>query len=634
MRRAAWPALVLVGLTAARAASPGDDPTEYALGIDFDNDVLPVLTRAGCNSGECHGAALGQGGFKLSLLGYDADADWAAIARALRGRRIETIEPDESLLLRKATRRMPHEGGRRLRADDQGYTVLRDWIADGAPRRTDERRPVALRIDGEEQLRTIATYDDGSWRDVTDWTLFSSNDDSMVEVDEQGRVDRWRSGETSIVARFGGLIAVERLTEPFGEASGVLPAAGSIDTHVGRRLERLGLDAPAACDDATFLRRASLDLVGRLPSVEQVLAFEADPDRAALVERLTSSSDFAVYWGYRMSELLPDRPGVSAWLARELAEDRPWDEVVSETLLAVGQHPATALFASNDPKLMVERAAESFLGQSIRCAQCHNHPFSSFSRADYFGLASFFARVRMQDGQVELARRGELRIPDTPHDVSPAFPGGDLAVFAEGEDRRAALAAWLVDQPDFARSFVNRVWALLLGEGLVEPLDDLRPSNPGVDPELLEALASRFVAEGFSLRTLVAEISRSESYQRLKRSRPMSAAVLYDALADATGVPDVQRAVQEPTLDSQLLEVSGRGERFEGSLAQALYLLDSPELEAKLRAMPRFELETLYLRLLGRRPTPIEQAIEPDSREAYEDLVWAILNSTEFLHVR
>ena len=306
----------------------------------------------------------------------------------------------------------------------------------------------------------------------------------------------------------------------------------------------------------------------------------------------------------------------------------------ADALTSLGDHPAAALFSSNDPKLMVEGVARGFLGRSIQCAQCHNHPFSTFSRQDYFGLAAFFARTRYDlDEGARLGARGEVRIPEADEASAPAFPGGERAWLEPEQDRREVLAQWLVREPDFARALANRIWEALLGRGLVEPLDDLRPSNPGRDPELLDALAEHFVASGHSVRALALAIARSETYARMKQPRPLRAEVLHDALADATGVPNEAEAVREPTLPSPLLDCSGRRERFDGSLAQALHLIGSPALEAKLAAMERWPLDELYLRVLGRRPTEAERALEPDSRAEYEDLVWALLNSYEFLYV-
>lgn len=631
-------AVLLAGVTlAASSGERLDDPPAYPVGIDFENDVLPALSRAGCNTGECHGAALGQADFKLSLFGYDARADWEAIARELHARRIDVVDPEQSLLLRKASRQIYHGGGRRLAADSEAYALVREWIAEGAPYSTDDRSLTGIELTADDEqtaLKVVARYDDGSWRDVTETAIYSSNDDSMVEVTESGELDRWRSGRTSVVARYGGAIEALTVTEAFGEASADFPVANFVDEYTRARFRELGLEPPLAVDDATFLRRVSLDLLGRLPSPEEVLAFESDPDAEALVDRALAHADFAAHWGYRLAELIPERPGVATWLTRQLAADRGWDEIVAEVVTSTGRHPGTALFGSNDPKLMAESLAQGFLGQSIQCAQCHNHPFSTFSRADYFGLAAFFARVRSRDGEVELSTRGELRIPDSSDEVAPAFPGGDLALFASSEDRREALAGWIVEQPDFARSLVNRVWDRMLGVGLVEPLDDLRPSNPGLDPDLLDALAEHLVASDYSLAELVGAIARSQTYRTSKAPRPMSAAVLHDALAQATGVENAASAVREPTLDSALIEVSGPRTRFEGSLAQSLHLLESPELEQKLAAMPRYDLDTLFLRVLGRHPSPAERELEPRSREEYEDLVWALVNSSEFLYVR
>ncbi|QDU67903.1 DUF1549 domain-containing protein [Engelhardtia mirabilis] len=610
---------------------------------DFVNDVMPVLTAAGCNTGDCHGAALGQNRFKLSLLGYDPRADWEALTRDLRGRRIQQIEPEDSLLLRKPSERTHHGGGLVLEADSEGYQLLLRWIESGAPYRTVERELERIEVVEDDGLRVTAIYDDGTRRDVTEWALVTSNDESIAWVEgaqwserEDGRIEieALRPGQTSVIVRYGGKLAVVPVTTPFGQVEFEYEPLGFVDELVAEQWRRMGVAPPERCSDATFLRRVTLDLTGRLPSLEQQAAFERDPDRDRLVDGLIASDAFAEFWAYRLAELLPTSPKLVGWLRTELAAERPWTDVARTIMTATGHQPGTALFSTNDPKMIAENLFESFLGKQIQCAQCHNHPFMSFSQDDYFGVAAFFARVRIEDTGLQLASRGEVRTLDTGEVVHPTFPGGVAPSMEPDGDRRWALADWVVERDDFARLMANRVWAALMGEGLVEPVDDLRPSNPASNEALLAALAADFTEHDSSLQHLVGVIARSDAYGRLKQPRLMPAAVLVDAIADATGVPDAKRAVQNPTMDSATLDVSGRRSDFSGSLAQSLHLITSEAVNAKVARMENMDLDEIYRRALGRGPTGRERELAPTSREGLEDLMWALLNSEEFLHVR
>ena len=630
-----------VAAAASVALLGASQPTEQDsdVGTDFVNDVLPVLTRAGCNTGECHGAALGQGRFALSLHGYDPEADWDAITRELRGRRIDRVHPADSLILRKPSRRTDHEGGRPLPTYSEGYGLLEAWIEAGAPFRTEvrelERVELDLRAgDDAEALRVTAHYTDGSSRDVTRLAVFSSNDASVAAVDEHGAITRHRPGATSIVVRYGDQLAVHGVAIPFGEVCVDLPAKSFVDEHVAAHFERMGLELPADAADHVFLRRAFLDLTGRLPAPDDVRRFLTDPDRDALVEHLLDRPEFVEHWAYRLAELFPPRADLVPWLRERLAADESWAEIARAVLLSEGTHPGIALYDSNDPKLIGETAFQSLLGARIHCAQCHNHPFLSFTQRDYFGAAAFFARTRLEDGAVKLVERGDVRWRDTQEVVPPTLPGGETPAADDAADRRRPLADWFVSRPEFARMLANRVWAVLMGEGLVEPVDDMRPSNPAWSEPLLDALAADVVAHDMSLRHLVRTIATSASYGRLKAPHRMPAEVLVDAIADVTGVADRERAVVSPTQPSATLDVSGRREDFEGSLAQSLHLIGSDAMHEKLEQMEELDVETLFLRAYSRPPTDLERRLEPQGRIAFEDLVWAVLNSEEFLYVR
>lgn len=637
-------AVAALGATYLVAASALTRPIQERIapvGVDFVADVLPVLTAAGCNTGGCHGAALGQNRFKLSLLGYDPRADWEAITRELSGRRIQRVAPEESLILRKPSGRADHGGGTVLPVDSEGYGIVLAWLEAGAPYRTSglelERIEVARAAAGEarERLTVTAVYADGSHRDVTRWARIESNDQSIAWVEEdEPLIEHLRPGQTSVLVRYGGELAVVPVTLPFADVAFEYEARGFIDEQVEAQWRLLGLAPPEACSDATFIRRATLDLTGRLPTLAEQEAFEREPDRAALVDRLIASDAFDAYWAYRLAELFPPSPPLVEWLRAGIASDRPWDELARDIMTASGREPGVALFRSNDPKQIAENLFEGFLGKQIECAQCHNHPFMSFTQDDYFGVAAFFARVRLDDGAVELAKRGEVRTLDTGAVVTAAFPGGEAAPVDPDADRRPALAEWVVEQEDFAALMANRVWAALMGTGLVEPVDDLRPSNPASNGPLLRALADHFRASGHSLRALVGAIASSDAYGRLKEPRLLPAAVLVDAIADATGVPDERRAVEAPTMESETLDVSGRRSDHRGSLAQALHLIVSDAVNAKVAAMGPMDVDELYRRALGRPPTADERALAPTDRAALEDLAWALLNSEEFLHVR
>jgi hypothetical protein len=572
------------------------------IGVDFRTDVLPVFTRAGCNTGACHGAALGQKDFKLSLLGSDPRADWEAITRELRGRRVNLALPDDSLVLLKPSERMPHKGGKVLPIGSEGYTIVRKWLEAGAPWRTKARE--LARIEVADGLRVTAHYSDGTSRDVTRWALYSSNDESVAEVDADGRVTVRGPGETAIVIRYGGHVAVARVVRPFGEAKFEWTRRTAVDEPVERKLRELGVDPGPDCDDAAFLRRASLDILGTLPTSDEVRAFLAKPDRQALVDRLLARPEFASYWAYRL-QVRRSKP-LYDWLRARV--DRPWDETVRAILTSSGREPPTAFFAPDNPGQLAEDAYSSFLGMKIQCAQCHNHPFERFRQDDYYAMAAFFARTRLKDGAVVDVDRGDVRHPRTNAVVAPAFEGG-----------RRALAEWLTSRPQFDRAIANRVWKEMLGRGLVEPVDDHRTSNPATNEPLLAALASEFARNGRSLRHLVRVIAGSEAYRRLRIPRMMDPAVYHDAIVQATGIPE-SRAIEDPSFAAP-----------HASLAQALQLIAGPTINARLPRMEQYDLEELHLRTLSRPPA---EKREFRSREEYEDFVWALLNSKEFVYGR
>lgn len=671
--------LALAGLTPAAGADPATvlpsldqaDPPSH----DFANVVMPLLTRCGCNAASCHGAALGQGGFKLSLLGNDPEADFIAITRELSGRRIDRSDPAQSLILRKPTRQLAHRGGRVFEIDSHPHRVLVGWARGGFLRRELDVHVASLEARGPEngKLQIVAGYSDGSWRDVSKLALYSSNNDAVAAVSEGGEVKVLTAGETTIMVRFAGHVAAASVGRPHeGEspraALGGLPQENFVDHHLGRALERVGLRASGQADPATFLRRAHVDLLGALPLPAEVRAYLARPDPQQLVSQLIARPEFDTYWAYRLGQIFAtssSRPGNSAhefhdWLKGRVRQ--PWSETARTLLTASGSGTETTFYRlTADAREMTENAGRIFLGARWQCAQCHDHPFERFRQVDYFGLAAMFARVRTStDGEIVHFHRGELILPPTGREALPTFPDG-----SPGEvdgDRRPRFAQWVLGQAQFRRAFANRVWALLMGRGLVHPVDDFRASNPSTHPELLDALAQLE-----TIPELVAVIARSAAYARAGATpdnsfdrrffshfatRPLAAEVLVDAIARATGVPDVYpgRAAGTLAVDlgdfavpSYTLDACGRGRaNFEGSLRQTLHLLNGDVIQGKLHAVEALLvlgdedlIDELYLRTLSRPATAGErqhwtQAITRGPRpEIAADLLWSLLNSRE-----
>lgn len=701
----------------ATGAGPSSRPARPP---EFVTGILPVLTKAGCNAGACHGAATGQGGMKLSLLGYDPPADFQAITREFAGRRIDLSEPADSLLLRKATRAVRHKGGMRIDDDSDDYRTLADWIAAGVPYgRRDvrvvgvEARPddVLLAREGDAvQLRVTATLSDGAREDVTRHALFGSNDDGTADVDAGGLVTVRRRGQTAVVVRYGGQVAAVRVAAPLrGEP--VDPAGfepnNFIDELARAEFVRLRVPPSPPCDDAEFLRRATLDLTGRLPTPAAVRSFLKEPATVArrrqVVRELTATGGFVDVWSLWLSDLLqidsgrlglPAARAYHAWVREQVARNTPYDQLVQALVTAGGDGsrvgPANFLRLADDPRDLAEFVGGTFLGAQIACARCHAHPLAAWTRDDYHAFAAFFARTGREGAVVFGRPRGEVQHPDTGRDLPPKFLGGGPYVphLPDG-DRRNILAHWLTDprNPAFARAAVNRVWKRMLGRGLVEPADDLRPTNPPTNPTLLDALAEAFVADGYDLRKLIETIAESRTYQLSSRAtpdnaaddrlyshatpRPLPAQVLVDAVAQATGVPDeypgypagtpavrlVDARVPAPALD-----VLGRCTRDAncdarprgGGLAAALHLMNGATINGKLRGGVIDDLlkagsgdadivEELYLRSLSRLPEDRERAHWADvfaeagrdadrRRELAEDLLWALLNSREFVY--
>ena len=564
----------------------------------FRHDVLPVLSQAGCNSGGCHGALAGKGGFRLSLFGYDPEADHFAITRELRGRRVEPADPGRSLLLTKPTTALKHKGGKRFGVDSEEYRIVSAWIAAGCPPpRSEDRTLTELEVVPAEsrpapgetvRLSVVAGYSDGTRRDVTRWAKFTASDEAVASVDRAGTVTVLGSGEGAITAWFSSRIAISRVTAPYpnrvpDEVYAGLPEAGPIDREVNEKLRQLRLRPSPPASDATFVRRAYLDTLGKLPSPDEVRTFVRDGSprkHERLADQLLARPEYVDYWAYKWSDLLlisgaklrPD--AVNAyyqWIRDRVAENTPWDALVRQVVTSRGSSVddgASIFYAIHqDPESMAENVSQAFLGLSINCAKCHNHPLEKWTNDQYYAFANLFARVRAKgwggdarsgDGRrtVYVEPSGDLMQPRTGKPRPPAPLDAPALDAASPEDRREALARWLTspDNPYFTRAIVNRVWANFMGVGLVESVDDLRVSNPASNDRLLEALARRLIEDRFDLKTLMRAILTSHAYRRSSEPLPenrderrfysryyprrLMAEVLNDAIADVTGVPD------------------------------------------------------------------------------------------------
>ncbi len=564
----------------------------------FRNDVMPIFSKAGCNSGGCHGALAGKGGFRLSLFGYDPEADHLAIVKESRGRRVEPADPAASLLLTKPTTALPHKGGRRLDVHSDDWKTIAAWISGGCPppradEATVERVSVSppetvLQPGGSAQLTVTAHYSDGTERDVTRWARFTSADETVAGIDQAGRVSVTGHGQGALTAWFASKLAIARVLSPQERevpeaAFAELDGGNFIDTAVAAQLRQLRLPPSPAADDATFVRRAHLDTIGRLPTPEETAAFTADtaPDKhARLADALLARPEFVDYWTYKWSDVLllsgaklrPDAlAAYHAWVRERVAANAPWDRVVREIVTAKGssvENGATNFFAVHqDPETMAENVSQAFLSLSINCAKCHNHPLEKWTNDQYYAFANLFSRVRAKgwggdarngDGRRTLyvGDRGELIQPRTGRPQPPAPLDAPALDPADPRDRREALATWLTapENPYFTRAVANRVWANFLGTGLVEPVDDLRVSNPASNERLLAALADFLVKNAYDLKALMRAVIVSQTYRRSSESiegnqddhrhyshyfpRRLMAEVLSDAIADVTGVRD------------------------------------------------------------------------------------------------
>jgi hypothetical protein len=698
--------------------------------VSFRRHVIPVLTKMGCNSGACHGAAAGKNGFALTLRGYDPDADYDTITRHAGGRRVNKVEPAKSLLLLKPTETLPHMGGKRFEVGSVEYSVLARWIASGLrpPAATDPTlvgltvTPAAetLHIGDSRQLRVEARWSDATTDDVTRYARYGSADESVVGVDEHGRVTVRGFGETAVTVGFMTQVALARVSSPFTQAipEEVFDRAeqyGSLDRHVLQKLRQLRIRPAGLCSDAEFVRRAYLDAAGILPTrpeVEQFLADTARDKRARLVDTLLARPEFVDYWAYKWSDLLLvssralDKGNVQAfygWIRTSVERNTPWDRFVRDLTTASGrtdQVGAANYFVIHpNPIDLAENYTQAFLGLTLTCARCHNHPMEKWTQREYYAFANLFARVSIKEDEraflgkanpmlVSTAPEGELLHPRLGVALPPRPLDGTPMPAHSSVDRRVYLAEWLTSPTNtqFARTVVNRVWANVLGRGIVHPMDDLRATNPASNEELLASLAADFVSHGFDVKWLIRTIMTSATYQRSSDTdetnakderyfshyltRRLPAEVILDAFSQVTGVPESfpgypagTRALQLPDtrIDSYFLTVFGRPERLitsaaerqmDPSLPQALHainggtlnrkLMDDSSTIARAAAASRSNsdvLDDLYLSALSRHPSSAERTAilarlsetSGDTRRTLEDLAWAVMTSREFL---
>lgn len=647
--------------------------------VDFDTEVVPILTKAGCNAAACHGSAAGRGGFKLSLFGGDPAWDYDEIVHRLEGRRINLASPESSLVIAKPTEQMAHEGGTRFEYDSSGARLLARWIEKGAVRSHSRGlsqieiapRKSLVKLNDAVQLQVIATFDDGTRRDVSELSVYTPSDAAALAATDTGKLTILRRGRHHVVVRFLTDVQTVEVTAPLADERvdlGTSPRNNWIDDEILATLDALHLAPSPQADDATMLRRVSLHLTGRLPQPDAVRNYllNDDPDKyTTLVNRLLDSPEFVEYWTYQLSKLLRIRPqptnlpatkAFHEWVRGQLKNGVGWDRIASELLLAEGDTheygPANFYLVAGDARAQAEYASELLMGVRLSCANCHNHPLDRWTQDDYHGLAAIFAGIE-RGRQVRGTTRGEVIHPVTGDAAVARIPGEYF--LADKTDARHSLAQWLTSDsnPYFSRAIVNRVWKALLGRGLVEPTDDLRATNPATHPALLSRLAAEFAANDYSFRYAIRTIVHSAAYARGSRATSdnagdlqfyshalpteLEAEVLADAIADVTGIaepygdqPLGTRAIALYTPpESPALEVLGRCDRTDScetrgssttGLATKLHLLNGPLLNRRLRdeqgrlsrlvqsgATTGHIVEAFYVAALGRFPSGEEQ---------------------------
>jgi hypothetical protein len=690
--------------------------------ISFKLDVMPVFMRSGCNTGSCHGAARGKDGFMLSLFGYDPDGDHHRLTHEISTRRINLAVPEESLLFEKSVGAVPHTGGKRFEPTSEYAETLRRWLEAGSP---SDPGPVPAVVEVELFPRTIvlegtgatqqmiarAKYADGTDRDVTNLAVFLSNNDNSATISPDGLVTAGARGEAFVMARFSTHTVgsqVLALPADLQYEAPTTPPTNYVDELVNKKLQKIRLLPSALCSDEVFLRRVTLDITGLLPTPEEYTQFTADTDpakRAKLVDRLLERKEFSEIWAMKWAELLMIRTTQIVsnkaaflyynWLTSQISNNVPLNKMVQDMLCATGgtfKNPQTNFYqVEPDTLKLAENVAQVFMGIRTQCAQCHNHPFDRWTMDDYYSFAAFFAQVGRKTGEdyretiVFNTFGGEVNHLVGGRPMPPKFLGAP-APDVNGKDRREVLAQWLAspENPYFATSVANRVWAHFFGVGVVDPIDDIRVSNPASNPELFQTLGQKFTSYNYDFKQLVRDICNSQAYQRsternasnetdeknfahanLRRIRSEN---LLDCISQVTetkdkfgGLPLGARATQiaDGGTSTYFLTTFGRAARqtvcscdvkTDPTLSQALHLLNGETVQEKIRAggvlkratdagqTPAQIIESIYIRCLSRKPTAEETeklvaliGQAPDVGQGLEDVFWALLNSREFI---
>ncbi|MEM9020774.1 MAG: DUF1549 and DUF1553 domain-containing protein [Planctomycetota bacterium] len=692
--------------------------------ISFRLDVLPVFAKAGCNSGGCHGSARGQDGFGLSLFGFDPVGDHRRITTEQPGRRINLADTERSLLLTKSIGTVPHTGGKLFGADHAFYHTLKGWLDAGAPDDPEDvasvtgievfPQDIVLEGGGAQQITVRAHYSDGSDRDITELAVLMTSNETSAKVGDDGVIHAGQRGEAFVMARFDAFtVGTPVIVVPKGSAKGypaALPAANYIDEHINTKLKKMRIVPAEVCDDETFARRVHIDIVGQLPTIEVLDRFVADGDpdkRAGLVDRLLDDASFADIWAMKWAERLQIRSSNQTisqksavlyyeWLRDQIVEERPMNDVVFDLLASSGgtfEQPQTNYYElERDTLLLSENVVQTFIGARMQCAQCHNHPFDRWTMDDYYGFTAFFAQVTRKPGEDPRERiifnrnSGEVKHPLDGREMQPTYLGGDVAEIPKGTDRRTVLAQWMTSPQNrpFNQNLANFVWEHFLGRGITHPIDDVRISNPPVNPALLDALADRLVETDYDIKQLVRDICASHTYQRSTRAnetnatdltnfsrahpRRIRAEVLLDCITQATqtvddfrGLPPGARAVQiiDGNTSTYFLTTFGRASRetvcscevvMEPNLSQALHLINGTTTNNKIKQgrlvrdlleqgkTPEQVIGHLYRVAFSRQPTQaeLERVMKlvggsEKQNEALEDVFWALLNSKEFI---
>lgn len=690
--------------------------------ISFEQQIIPVLTKSGCNTGGCHGKSGGQNGFALSVFGHDPLGDYDSIVRNGRGRRISPAMPDHSLLIRKALARVPHGGGRKIESDSAMHRRFQRWIAEGASFSSAEVKPiVAIEVEPKyrvlnpgatQQLRVTGIDETGGRRCVTTEAEFLSNAQTIATVDERGLVQvSDLPGEVAISVRYMEQVSVSHITlpqqvNPFPRS----PEHNFVDRLIWDKLELLGIPPSDIASDSEFLRRVYLDTIGTLPTSGEAREFieDSNPEkRQELIDELLDRPEYADFWAMRWADLLRvDRVALTPrgavamdrWLRESFAGNRPYDEFVREIVAARGRTlatgPASFYKALSEPDVVARSVSQLFLGVRVECAQCHHHPSDRWGQDDYYALAGFFTGVQRKSvpigGEAVFSKGGEdLKHPRTDEPVPTRALGAPPADFTHDSDRRDVLAAWMTsaENPFLARALANRLWAHYFGRGLIEPIDDMRATNPATNEPLLDALAQHVHDVRFDLKAFTRTLLNSRAYQLSSETnewnqrdqqnyshsldKALAAEVLLDAICQVTGVPEKfngwpqgYRAIEiwDNRMPSYFFRVFGRPLRTtvcecersnEPSITQALHLMNSPEVSKKIESRtgiarylamselsPERVVDDLYLSALARFPTPPEKKLMLNAfslpgrgrQSAAEDVLWSLLNSREFMY--